>query len=56
MQEIVQYTVLDEDDLNQLASDVTAMMIDGWEPHGGIAVAVVEGKPIYYQALTKRGD
>jgi hypothetical protein len=46
MGEIEAYTVLDDSDLNKLASDVTAMIVEGWEPHGGIAVAVVDGKPV----------
>jgi hypothetical protein len=51
------YTVVEAQSAEQLQEQVQALLNEGWQPQGGIAVAIADyaGVPSwYYQAMIRR--
>ena len=53
----MRYRVIEAPQLSGLVSLVNQAAEDGWQPHGGVAVAVLPGgsAPHFYQAVVKGG-
>lgn len=48
------YIILHEDQVEQLAQRVRAHILMGWEPQGGMSVVSVGSVLSFYQAMTKK--
>lgn len=55
----MRYRVIEAPQLSGLVLLVNQAVEDGWQPHGGVAVAVVPGEdgsaPHFYQAVVRGG-
>lgn len=52
----MEYTVVKENNLDELIRKVTALIEQGWKPQGGIAAAIIAPIAkiyIFYQAMIK---
>lgn len=53
MRRIVKYEIMEDQKPNRLEAKVLSMMLHGWEPLGGVAVAASSDGGRVYQAMVR---
>ena len=51
---LIEYDVVDGEDLDEFIAEVNKAISEGWVPLGGIATAETAHGPFYYQAVAKQ--